>query len=98
MHQFMLMNLVKRQSLLPCTLVCISGCPSSNAVLRIAGCPTPNALLRIVWCPTLNALLRIARCPTPNALLRISVPYPYRYYKEPGSVQKPYPGRCTGPY
>ena len=74
LHKFMLINLAKCQSLLPCTLV------------RIAGCPTPNALLRITECPTPKALLRIAGCPTLKALLRISVPASYRYYTEPGSI------------
>ena len=47
LHQFTLINLVKRQPLLPCTLVRIAGCPTPNALLRIAGCPTPKSLLRI---------------------------------------------------
>ena len=63
LHQFTLINLVKRQSLLPCTLV------------RIAGSSTPNTLLHIAGCPTPNALLFIAACPTPKVLLRISVSY-----------------------
>ena len=63
LHQFTLINLVKRKSLLLCTLV------------HIAGCPTPNALLCIVGWPTVNSPLCIARCPTLKALLYISVPY-----------------------
>ena len=48
LHQFTIINLVNRQSLLQCTLVRIVGCPTLNALVCIVGCPTPNALLRIV--------------------------------------------------
>ena len=48
LHQFTIINLVNRQSLLQCTLVRIVGCPTLNALVCIVGCPTLNALLRIV--------------------------------------------------
>ena len=47
LHQFTLINLVKPQILLPCTLVRIAVCPTRNFLLRIAKCRTPKALLRI---------------------------------------------------
>ena len=46
--QFTLINLVNRQSLLQCTLVCIAGCPTLNALLCIVDFPTPNVQLVIV--------------------------------------------------
>ena len=72
LHQFTLLNLAKQQSLLPCTLVRIAGCPAPSALLHMAGCPTLNALLHIDGSPALNALLHIAGCPTASALLRIA--------------------------